>query len=265
MARSRKRPLIVGIPCDLRIIDDLPFHVVGEKYINAVRDVTGAIPLLIPVAREPLDIEQILDAVDGIFLPGSPSNVAPENYGGAPPRDGNVADPQRDALCLPLIRATVARGMPLLAVCRGMQEMNVAFGGTLHQFVHELPGRHNHLDGHLQKPAATLDERYAPAHTITVLAKTHLARIIGAKRFKVNSVHNQGIDRLAEGLQVEAVAPDGTIEAVSIDGAPGFAIGVQWHPEWRASENPAYAAIFQAFRKALLAWTRQKNNAQGEQ
>ncbi len=150
------------------------------------------------------------------------------------------------------------KGVPLLAVCRGMQEMNVAFGGTLHQFVQELPGRHNHLNGHMENPAATPERRYEPAHDITVLAKTSLARIIGAAKFKVNSVHNQGIDRLAEGLQVEAVAPDGTIEAVSIDGAPGFALGVQWHPEWRASENPAYAAIFQAFGKAVRAWAKHK-------
>src|SRR3990167_6398534 len=158
-------------------------------------------------------------------------------YGGPAARAGNHADPQRDALTLPLIRAAVKKGVPLLAVCRGMQEMNVAFGGTLHQFVHELPGRHNHLNGHMEDPAATPERRYEPAHDITVLAKTGLARIIGAAKFKGNSVHNQGIDRMAEGLQVEAVAPDGTIEAVSIDGAPGFTLGVQWHPEWRASEN----------------------------
>ncbi|MFZ5836437.1 MAG: gamma-glutamyl-gamma-aminobutyrate hydrolase family protein [Pseudomonadota bacterium] len=258
MSRSKKRPLIVGLACDYRIIGDLPFHAVGEKYINAVRDVAGAVPLLIPVTREPLDVAHILAAVDGIFLPGSPSNVAPEIYGGPPPRAENHADPQRDALTLPLIRAAVKKGVPLLAVCRGMQEMNVAFGGSLHQFVHELPGRHNHLNGHMENPAATPERRYEPAHDITVLAKTRLARIIGAAQFKVNSVHNQGIDRLAPGLRVEAVAPDGTIEAVSIDGAPGFALGVQWHPEWRANENPAYAAIFQAFSKAVRAWAKQK-------
>lgn len=258
MTQSKKRPLIVGIPCDFRIIGDMPFHAVGEKYINAVRDVAGAAPLLIPVTREPLDIAHILAAVDGIFLPGSPSNIAPEIYGGPPARAGNADDPQRDALTLPLIRAAVKKGVPLLAVCRGMQEMNVAFGGTLHQFVHEQPGRHNHLNGHLDRPAASPDQRYEPAHDITVLAQTKLARIIGAKRYKVNSAHNQGIDRLAEGFQVEAVAPDGTIEAVSIDGTHGFALGVQWHPEWRASENPAYAAIFQAFGKAVRAWAKHK-------
>ncbi len=258
MTRSKKRPLIVGVPCDLKIIGDLPFHAVGEKYIDAVRDVSGALPLLIPVTREPLDVAQILGVVDGIFLPGSPSNVAPEIYGGPPARAGTAADPQRDALTLPLIRATVAMGMPLLAVCRGMQELNVAFGGTLHPFVHELPGRHNHLDGHLESPAAEPDRRYALAHDVTVRAQTSLAAIVGAGTFKVNSVHNQGIDRLAETLQVEAVAPDGTIEAVSIDGAPGFTLGVQWHPEWRAGENPVYAAIFQAFGKALQAWNKHK-------
>lgn len=241
------RPLIVGMPCDLKMIGNLPFHAVGEKYIDAVRDITGALPLLIPVTREPLDIEQILNAVDGIFLPGSRSNVSPGLYGGTPPRPGNAADPQRDATALPLIRATVSSGTPLLAVCRGMQEMNVAYGGTLHQFVHELPGRHNHR----ADASAPPDAQYEPAHDITVLAETKLGRIIGAARFQVNSVHSQGIDRLAPDLRVEAVAPDGTIEAVSIEGAPGFALGVQWHPEWRVRANPTYAAIFQAFGAAV--------------
>lgn len=241
------RPLIVGMPCDVKMIGDFPFHAVGEKYIDAVRDVTGAIPLLIPVTREPLDIAQILSVVDGIFLPGSRSNVSPALYGGTPPRPQNVSDPQRDAMTLPLIRASVAKGTPLLAVCRGMQEMNVAFGGALHQFVHELPGRHNHLADR----NAPADVQYEPAHDITVLADTLLGRIIGAAKFRVNSVHSQGIDRLAPDLRVEAVAPDGTIEAVSIEGAPGFALGVQWHPEWRVMENPAYAAIFQAFGAAM--------------
>jgi len=258
MSRAKNRPLIVGVACDYRMIGDLPFHAVGEKYINALRDVTGVVPLLIPVTREPLDVARIMAAVDGIFLPGSTSNVAPEIYGGPAPRAGNHADPQRDALTLPLIRAAAKKGLPLLAVCRGMQEMNVAFGGSLHQFVQELPGRHNHLNGHMENPAATPERRYEPAHDITVLAKTRLARIIGAAKFKVNSVHNQGIDRLAPGLLVEATASDGTIEAVSIDGAPGFALGVQWHPEWRASENPDYAAIFKAFGKAVRAWAKQK-------
>lgn len=244
------RPVIAGVPCDWRMIGDMPFHVVGEKYIKALREAADVLPLLIPVTREPLDVRQILDVVDGIFLPGSPSNVAPELYGGQAPRSTNIADPHRDSLCLPLIRAAVAAGVPLLAVCRGMQEMNVAFGGTLHQFVHELPGRHDHLRGHLQGREPTPDRRYEPAHEITVLPETRLSRIIAAAKYRVNSVHAQGVDRLADNLTIQAIAPDGTIEAVSIEDAPGFVLGVQWHPEWRVNENPAYAAIFQAFGKA---------------
>lgn len=246
------RPLVVGLPCDVKMIGQLPFHAVGEKYIDAVREVTGALPLLIPVTRQPLDIEQILAVVDGIFFPGARSNVDPGLYGGAAPRDGNVSDPQRDAITLPLIRATVARGAPLLAVCRGMQEMNVAFGGTLHQFVHELPGRHNHQADRNAPP----EQQYEPAHEVAVLPDGKLAAIIGAARFVVNSVHSQGIDVLAANLRTEAVAPDGTIEAVSIEDAPGFALGVQWHPEWRARTTPAYAAIFEAFGAALRQYSR---------
>ncbi len=245
-----QRPVVVGVPCDWRMIGDLPFHAVGEKYIAALRDAANVLPLLIPVTREPLEAQQILSVVDGLFLPGSPSNVAPELYGGPTPRESNIADPNRDALCLPLIRAAVEAGVPLLAVCRGMQEMNVAFGGTLHQFVHELPGRHDHLRGHLQGRDPTPDLRYEPAHEITVLPETRLARIIEAAKYRVNSVHAQGVDRLADNLTVQAVAPDGTIEAVSIEDAPGFVLGVQWHPEWRVNENPAYAAIFKAFGRA---------------
>ena len=243
------RPLVVGLPCDVKMFGQLPFHAVGEKYIDAVREVTGALPLLIPVTRTPLDIDQILSVVDGIFFPGARSNVDPALYGGTPPREGNVADPQRDAITLPLIRETVRRGTPLLAVCRGMQEMNVAFGGTLHQFVHELPGRHNHLADRSVPPT----EQYEPAHEVTVLPEGKLAAITGAVKLRVNSLHSQGVDVLAPNLRTEAVAPDGTIEAVSIDDAPGFALGIQWHPEWQVMTTPAYKAIFEAFGAALRA------------
>lgn len=252
-----QRPLIVGLPCDVKTFGDLPFHAVGEKYIDAVRAVTGALPLLIPVTRDPIDIEQILSVVDGIFLPGSRSNVAPDIYGGTPPRPENVSDSQRDAVTLPLIRAAVANATPLLAVCRGMQEMNVAFGGTLHQFVHELPGRHDHR-ANREAPA---EQQYEPAHPVDVLPGGVLGTLLGNKRLQVNSWHSQGVDRLAPNLRPEAVALDGTIEAVSVIDAPGFALGIQWHPEWRVRDNPAYLAIFQAFGNALREGaTQQRGN-----
>lgn len=240
----RKKP-IVGIPCDHRMIGPHPFHAVGEKYIVAVRDGARALPLLVPVLETPIDIEEILDTVDGILLTGSPSNVAPKRYGGTPPREGVTQDERRDATTLPLIRAIVDHGTPLLAVCRGFQELNVAFGGTLHQHVEEVPGRMDHRED----KTAPLDVQYAPIHDVT-LAGT-LERIAGTKQIKVNSLHGQGIDRLGAGLVAEATAPDGQIEGVRVKDARAFALGVQWHPEWRFWEDDFSKALFAAFGEAM--------------
>jgi putative glutamine amidotransferase len=222
-----------------------PFHAVGEKYIVAVRDGAGALPLLIPVLDKPIDLEEILETVDGILLTGSPSNVAPRNYGGPAPREGVLQDERRDATTLPLIRAIVDHGTPLLAICRGFQELNVAYGGSLHQHVEEVPGRMDHRED----KTAPLDVQYAPIHDVTLSGT--LERIAGSKRIKVNSLHGQGIDRLGEGLIAEAVAPDGQIEGVRVRDAGAFAIGVQWHPEWRFWENDFSKAFFRAFGEAL--------------
>jgi putative glutamine amidotransferase len=222
-----------------------PFHAVGEKYILAVRDGAGAIPLLIPVLDTPIDIEEILDTVDGILLTGSPSNVAPKRYGGPAPREGVLQDERRDATTLPLIRAIVAHGTPLLAVCRGFQELNVAYGGTLFQHVEEVPGRMDHRED----KAAPLDVQYAPSHD--VLLAGHLQRIAGKPKIKVNSLHGQGVDRVGEGLVVEALADDNQVEALRVKDAKAFAIGVQWHPEWRFWENDFSKALFAAFGEAM--------------
>lgn len=222
-----------------------PFHAVGEKYIVAVRDGAGAIPLLIPVLDKPIDIEEILGTVDGILLTGSPSNVAPKIYGGPAPRDGVLQDERRDATTLPLIRAIVEHGTPLLAVCRGFQELNVAYGGTLFQHVEEVPGRMDHRED----KTAPLDVQYAPVHD--VLLAGHLQRIAGKPKIKVNSLHGQGIDRVGEGLVVEALADDNQVEALRVKDAKAFAIGVQWHPEWRFWENDFSKALFAAFGEAM--------------
>jgi putative glutamine amidotransferase len=240
----RKKP-IVGIPCDHRMIGPHPFHAVGEKYIVAVRDGAQALPLLIPVLETPIDIAELLDTVDGILLTGSPSNVAPKRYGGATPREGVLQDERRDATTLPLIRAIIDHGTPLLAVCRGFQELNVAHGGTLFQHVDEVPGRMDHRED----KTAPLDVQYAPIHDVTLSGT--LERIAGTRTIKVNSLHGQGIDRLGEGLAPEAIAPDGQIEGVRVQNAKGFALGVQWHPEWRFWENDFSKRLFAAFGEAM--------------
>jgi putative glutamine amidotransferase len=240
----RKKP-IVGIPCDHRMIGPHPFHAVGEKYIVAVRDGAQALPLLIPVLETPIDIAELLDTVDGILLTGSPSNVAPKRYGGATPREGVLQDERRDATTLPLIRAIIDHGTPLLAVCRGFQELNVAHGGTLFQHVDEVPGRMDHRED----KTAPLDVQYAPIHDVTLSGT--LERIAGTRKIKVNSLHGQGIDRLGEGLAPEAIAPDGQIEGVRVQNAKGFALGVQWHPEWRFWENDFSKRLFAAFGEAM--------------
>jgi putative glutamine amidotransferase len=241
------RAPIVGIPCDHRMLGAHAFHIVGEKYITAVRDAVGALPVLIPVLDPPIPSSELLAAVDGLLLTGSPSNVSPKRYGGTAPREGVLQDEHRDATALPLLEAAIAAGTPTLCVCRGFQELNVALGGTLFQHVHEIAGRSDHRENH----NASLDEQYGPAHDVLVQEGGLLSKIVGERAFQVNSLHSQGIDRLAAPLHADAVAPDGTIEAVSMPQAKSFVLGLQWHPEWRWAEDPVSREIFSAFGEAL--------------
>jgi len=237
----------VGLISDRRIVEGQDASLVLEPYIAAVRDGAGALPLLLPALDPPLDPNDILGAVDGLVFTGSPSNVAPHWYGGPPAREPKCEDAPRDALSLPLIRAAVAAGVPVLAICRGFQELNVALGGTLFQHVEEVPRR---LD-HRECASAPLDVQYGPAHDVIVSEGGVLSRLTDQRRFTVNSLHGQGIDRLAPSLVVEAVAPDGQIEAVSLAVPQGFLLGVQWHPEWRWHEHPVAVALWSAFAAAL--------------
>jgi putative glutamine amidotransferase len=200
----------------------------------------------LPIAIQPMgDVQTgVLDRIDGLLIPGSGSNVHPSQYGCPESLTPDRHDPARDSTSLPLIRAAVARGMPVLAICRGIQELNVALGGTLLQNIHDIEGRNDHR----AKGEGSAEKAYGPKHIVTVTGV--LARIIGADAIMVNSLHTQAIDRLGEGLVVDALAEDGTIEAVSAPAAPGFVLGLQWHPEWKWAENPASAAIFQAFGDA---------------
>lgn len=246
---------LVGVTSCLKPRDGLHFHSVGDKYVEAVVAGASCLPVLVPALGARLDPDRLLDRLDGLMVTGSPSNVEPSHYGGPAPREGNLADPARDATTLPLIRRAVERGVPLLAICRGIQELNVALGGTLHQHLHELADR---LD-HRSDKTRTYPERYGPAHPVTLTPGGRLQAILGGvSRIEVNSLHGQGIDRLAAGLAVEAVADDGTIEAVSVAGAKGFALALQWHPEWGVLENPVSRRLFAAFGDAARAQARRK-------
>jgi putative glutamine amidotransferase len=223
-----------------------PFHAVGEKYIAAVVQAADCLPLLIPVLDTPLDVSEILARVDGIFFPGSPSNVEPHRYSGPDSVPGTLHDPHRDETTLSLIPRAVASGVPVFGVCRGFQEMNVAMGGTLHQRVHEIEG----LDDHREDKEVPLDVQYGPAHDVVLEPGSILRKLAGQDRITVNSLHSQGVDRLAPDLAVEARAPDGLIEAFSVKSAPTFALAVQWHPEWKVMSNPFSQALFAEFGRA---------------
>lgn len=247
------KPLI-GISSDRRVLDPHPFHMVGEKYISAIRDGADALPLLIPVLGEDPDPDDILASIDGLFLTGSPSDIEPHHYDGADSREGTWHDPERDATTLPLARRALETGVPLLAVCRGLQELNVVLGGTLHQHVHEVEGYHNHKENR-DDP---LDVQWGPSHEVTLVEGGTLRRLAGSDTVTVNSLHGQAIAKLADGVTVEAVADDGLIEGFSIDGAPGFALAVQWHPEWKVTENEFSMAIFRAFGDACREHKRRR-------
>ena len=248
---SGNRLPIIGIPCCTRLIHERRFHTVNERYPNAVVDAAGGLPLMIPALGPKIDLSALLDGLDGLMLTGSPSNVEPDHYGGSPSREGTLHDPDRDATTLPLIREAVRRDLPILAICRGIQELNVALGGTLHQHISDMPDRFNHprRRGPMMRPDS---ERYGPAHPVSLSAGGVLAGIAGASEIMVNSLHGQGIDEPAQGLVVEAVAPDGQIEAVSLPGAR-FVVGVQWHPEYKPLEHAFSRALFSAFAEACHA------------
>jgi len=241
---SRRKPLI-GIPADRRILGPHPFHCVGEKYIVAVAEAAEAIPVLIPSLGEG-NLEELLERLDGILLTGSPSNVEPSRYDGPPGDPETLHDPHRDATTLPLIPRVIASGMPLFAVCRGFQEMNVAFGGTLWQKVQDVPGMQDHREDKVEP----LEKQYAPVHEVELAPGGCLHGLAGAAKAMVNSLHAQGVRQLGQDLEVEARAPDGLVEAFRVRSASGFALAVQWHPEWQVMKNPFSRAMFAAFGDA---------------
>jgi putative glutamine amidotransferase len=247
-ANSSDKPLVLVPACNYQQSGGHPQHTAGKKYVDAVR-LAGCTPLIVPTA-EPGEIDALLALADGVFLTGSPSNVHPSHFDEAVHDPSLPLDPDRDAWTLPLIRQALATGLPLFAICRGTQETNVALGGSLHQAVQEVGPFADHRAPHGQPPEIA----YAPQHAVQVQSGGRLAAILGERNtFDVNSLHGQAVNRLAPGLRVEAVAPDGIVEAFSAD-TPGFNLCLQWHPEWQAAANPVSMQLLAAFGDAARAW-----------
>lgn len=245
----RTKPLI-GVTANRTMMGPHASHVAGEKYLAAAVDGSGGLALVLPALGARQATADILEAVDGLLFTGSYSNVEPHRYGGPASKAGTLHDPERDATTLPLMRAAIEAGVPVLAICRGFQEMNVVFGGTLHQQVHAVAG----FDDHRENKADGLETQYGPAHSIALVEGGLLQRLAGgAREARVNSLHGQGIETLGRELVAEATAPDGLVEAISVANAPGFALGVQWHPEWLHAQNALSTAIFRAFGEACRA------------
>ena len=242
---QEKRPLI-GIPADRRVLGPQPYHLVGEKYLTAILDAAGGLPVIVPAIGRELAMDDLLGTVDGLLFMGSPSNVEPHRYRGEPSAEGTLHDPHRDDTTLPLIPKAVAAGVPVLGICRGCQEMNVAYGGTLWQQLNAVPGHLNHREDTSQP----LEVQYAQAHEVELASGGLLERLAGARRIQVNSLHGQGVRELGAGLAVEARAPDGVIEAFRVRNARRFALAVQWHPEWQVMKNPVSRALFAEFGAA---------------
>lgn len=251
MNAFKQGPALIGVTADLQQGPVHLQHIARVQYVNAVVDGMDAVPVVLPAIGERQKVAAILDRLDGLLFTGSPSNVEPKHYGVA--GEGRApADPARDATTLPLLRAALARGLPTLCLCRGHQELNVALGGTIHQYVERLPGRIDHR----APEHADSNVRYANRHWIDLAPGSSLRDIAGSERAFVNSLHGQAIDRLADGLAVEATHEDGTIEAVRWTRGPGFALGLQFHPEWHIKTDAFSAAIFRRFAAEVDAAKR---------
>ncbi len=248
-------PCLVWLPMDHRLLGDAPhqkpYLILGDKYARAVRDAAEVQPVLFPLA-EGVDMAALLDMVDGVMLTGSPSNVHPSQFNEEVSDSDMLLDANRDALTLQLVRACIDKQVPLLGLCRGFQEINVAMGGSLHQNVHKVPG----MADHRELASETTEQQYAPRHELLLTKGTLLADCADAESVWVNSLHTQGINQLAPGLRALAVAPDGLVEAFEVEGTSAFTLGVQWHPEWKCMDTPFYLAIFRCFGEACRARQR---------
>ena len=253
-----KKPVVGVIGNAYRVENRFTTQMVGERNLRAVADVCGALPLMFAGSPDITDIAALLDVVDGVVLTGARANVHPTHFKTEPHIKHEPYDIHRDEVALKLSEACVARGVPLFGICRGLQEMNVAFGGSLHPEIREIPGRMNHRMPRLDNGEIHPDPKviFADRHEVTLTPGGAFAKILGCDTIRVNSLHGQGILQLGERVVVEGIAEDGTIEAIRIADAPGFALGVQWHAEYDPQRNPINRALFEAFGEALAGRTR---------
>ncbi|MEM8959165.1 MAG: gamma-glutamyl-gamma-aminobutyrate hydrolase family protein [Pseudomonadota bacterium] len=244
------RPVVGIIGNRYLLNDEYPAHAGGTMNCEAVSEVSGAMPLLVPADPRFVSVDELMETCAGFVFTGGRPNVHPAEYGEAETAAHGQFDRDRDALALPLIRACVAAGQPILGICRGFQEVNVAFGGTLHPEIRELPGRVNHR----MPPDGTLEEKFEIRQRVSFKDGGVFHRLMGAQEVMTNTLHGQGICKPGQRILLDGWAEDGTPEALYIDGAPGFTLSVQWHPEWQAATDPVSRPLFEAFGDAVRAW-----------
>ncbi len=252
------RPLI-GILVNTHQLPEYKIHIhgSGENYIRAVADGAGAVPFLVPALGAETDEPALIGHLDGLLLTGGRANVEPHHFGGQPFPDDEIRDPARDNTVLPLIRACIEAGVPIFGSCRGIQEINVALGGSLHYRVHQLPGMMDHRMS--RDSSETMEHRFRLRHALALTPGGYLENLVGTSEVMVNSLHGQGLDRLGEGVVIEGVSPDGLVEAMRVEGAKTFTVGVQWHAEWRFDEHPLSKALLAAFGDAARARAAMKS------
>ena len=249
------RPVVGIIGNQYLINDSYPVHAGGLMNTEAVSAVSGCMPVLIPTDPRFLTVEELLETCDGFVLTGGRPNVHPEEYGEDATEAHGDFDRCRDAITLPLVRACVERGQPFLGICRGFQEVNVAMGGSLYPEIRDLPGRMNHR----MPPDGTLEEKFALRHTVKFTENGPFHRLMRAQEVMTNTLHGQGIKQPGARIVIDGYAPDGTPEAIYVDGAPGFTLSVQWHPEWDAANDPVSRPLFEAFGRAVHDWAEGKD------
>ena len=248
------RPL-VGIIGNSYLLDgEYPVHAGGTMNCDAVAEVAGCMPMLIPTDPRFVSVGELLEAFDGFVLTGGRPNVHPEEYGEAETEAYGSFDRARDAITLPLVQACVERGQPVFGICRGFQEVNVAMGGTLYPEIRDLPGRSNHR----MPPDGTLEEKFELRHSVTLRDGGVFHHVFGATQVMTNTLHGQGIKRAGARIVIDGTAPDGTPEAIYVRDAPGFTLAVQWHPEWNARGDPVSRALFESFGVAVRGWAGEK-------
>lgn len=244
---------VVGIICNHHLMNDqYPVHAGGTMNSEAIAQVSGCTPLMIPANPDYVSVEDLLESCDGFLLTGGRPNVHPEEYGEEATEAHGAFDRERDAIALPLVRACVERGQPFLGICRGFQEVNVAMGGSLYPEIRDLPGRMNHR----MPPDGTLEEKFELRHSVSFTEGGVFHQLLGAQSVMTNTLHGQGIKSSGARVIVDGIAADGTPEAIYIEGAPGFTLSVQWHPEYAAKQDPVSNPLFAAFGDAARAWSK---------